>query len=100
MKVQELLTDESKWTQDTSARARDGKPVSPQSQRAVCWCLVGAIVRCYPSDDDNLAAFNKARRVIEPLIPFYSDTFGAVVSMYNDSATFADIRRVIEQADI
>lgn len=33
------------WTQDVEARNADGKPVTAESTKAVCWCLTGALDR-------------------------------------------------------
>jgi hypothetical protein len=45
--VAELLSDPARWTQGYYARDAKGALVGPASQRAVCWCLLGAIVRVY-----------------------------------------------------
>jgi hypothetical protein len=48
MKVKELLSDKSRWTQYCAARSSSRTPVSCHSDSAVCWCLTGAARRCYP----------------------------------------------------
>jgi hypothetical protein len=47
MKVYELFSDESRWTQRASARDKDGEEVFADSLAAVQWCLVGGLLRCY-----------------------------------------------------
>jgi hypothetical protein len=47
MKVHELLSSPDNWTQGSFARDKNGKPVSFQSHEATCWCLIGALGRCY-----------------------------------------------------
>lgn len=32
------------WTQGAMARDKEGRPVSPASSFAVCWCAVGAVM--------------------------------------------------------
>ncbi len=47
MKIKELLSDESKWTQYCMARDSHNSPVEWYGPNAVKWCLVGAIHKCY-----------------------------------------------------
>lgn len=53
MKMCELLNRET-WTQGVYARDADGKQVSVNSTMAVKFCLIGALVRCYPDDRTDL----------------------------------------------
>lgn len=46
MKVREVLT-EATWLQHTYASDRVGDRINPRSEAAACWCLVGAISKCY-----------------------------------------------------
>lgn len=41
-------TVRSGWTQGTLARTERGKPTSPNSDDAVCWCILGAIGHVAP----------------------------------------------------
>lgn len=47
MKVYELLDRPEKWTQGASARTIDGVMCNPNDSAAVCWCVFGAIYKCY-----------------------------------------------------
>lgn len=47
MLVKDLLNDPSRWTQFFFARNGVGTPVWPEDGTAVCWCLLGAIHKCY-----------------------------------------------------
>ena len=38
-----ILAKPESWTQQASARTNDGENVAPQSPRATCWCLTGAV---------------------------------------------------------
>ncbi len=51
MKVKELLNEPSKWTKGTWARNEKGEPVYESDCHAVCWCLIGAIRKCYGSEE-------------------------------------------------
>src|SRR6266508_1642683 len=50
MKINELLSDKSKWTQHAYARLPTGEPCASSHPDAVSWCLLGAVNRCYPAD--------------------------------------------------
>jgi len=90
MKVQDLLTDERKWTKNQMRRIRE--------DGTVAYCLFGALDECYRNDS---LAFLDAETRLKGAI--YGEIDGeSLISRFNDSpvTTFADIRRVIEQADI
>jgi len=56
-RLDELLSDESKWTQCTSARDSAGNICYADSDLAVSWCLAGAIRRIAPDDYTELLMF-------------------------------------------
>lgn len=33
------------WTKENTAKDRFGRPISPESPYAVCWCLIGAMAK-------------------------------------------------------
>lgn len=41
----ELIRDAQNWTQHAEARTATGKPCSPFSSRAICFCAWGALLR-------------------------------------------------------
>lgn len=45
MKLQELFTDESKWCQGAIAKNAKGDNTCFNDPEAVCWCLLGAILK-------------------------------------------------------
>lgn len=47
--ARELISVPERWTQDATARSVKRRPVLPRSQKAVCWCSVGAIDRATES---------------------------------------------------
>lgn len=59
MTVLELLSDPAHWTQGFLALDADGISVDPESTRATCWCLEGAIQKCYPRHEDYLEVRTK-----------------------------------------
>lgn len=50
MKVYELINDPENWTTGANARDKDGMPVLAEAPTATCWCLAGAVIRCYPEN--------------------------------------------------
>lgn len=89
MKVQELLTDETKWTRGEYALNAMGCPANPRAAGAVRWCLAGAIQRCY-AGPEQLARFAAVR------------TIHADVQVWNDdpARTFAQVRELIVALDL
>jgi hypothetical protein len=53
MKAFELLENPKSWVQKTYARISPEwlTGVEPTSPQATCWCIVGAIHRCYPENE-------------------------------------------------
>lgn len=93
MKVCELLSGPEKWTQGVPAMDAAGDLVLPTDPRACCWCLRGAIERCYKPEWCQAveAAYirelygSSKRKLVECL------------SVWNDSPqrTFADVRKLL-----
>lgn len=90
MKLRELLTDESKWTQKAYARDKDGKPTGALSPTAVCWCLDGAIRKCCPESlEGRIEIFSKLL-----------DKTRMGIIQFNDTHTFAEIKTILDELDI
>lgn len=49
-KIKELLSEPSSWTQHVIARDSNGERVAAFDKSATCFCLYGAVRRCYSSD--------------------------------------------------
>lgn len=98
MKIQELLSDDSKWTQRANARAADTTKRPPRSPEAMCWCLVGAFLKCYapgtPEYCDANLRLSLALQVIDRKAPSVAD--------WNDKPerTFKEVQALIKKADI
>lgn len=95
MKVKDLLIDESKWTKHVLAANKDGGTECYFSRSASCWCLLGAIYKCYAPEDHAKICDKLHEQVIRP-------SAYASISAYNDSPnrTFEEIRRLVEELDI
>lgn len=89
MKIQELLTDSTKWTQGEMSLAADGRIISSSSDEAVCWCLLGAMIKCYSKP---LEVMVKVKEYLEV------DNLAG----WNDSPTrtFDDIRKLVTNLDL
>lgn len=95
MKIQELLSDESKWIKGNDARTKDGFSTSSASEKAIKWCLFGAANKCY--QEHVYPILGKIDATIERL--GYGDISHIT---FNDleKTTFEDIRKVIELANV
>ena len=95
MKVKELLSDESKWTQGVSARTESGIPTSYHGQETAKWCLLGALAKCYgvnTDDWDSIRARIRIRLSPDGLFPVD----------WNDAPnrTFSEVKALVEELDI
>ena len=91
MKIKELLSDSSKWTKRAMARDFNDLTCVAHCDIAIKWCLLGAIVKCYPGGYKRIQILNK---IIDNGI---SD-----ISGFNDlsSTSFSDIKALVERLDI
>ena len=90
MKVRELLSSREKWTQGESSRDSFGNPVDINSPNAVCWCLSGALYKCYRA---SKVAF---------LMPRVQNLFQVHVIDWNDDprTRFEDVKALVDRLDI
>jgi hypothetical protein len=97
MKVKELLSDASKWTNGTFARNANDVPTWEHGKDACKWCLLGAIAFCYPNSTYHFRILNKVRDIIS------RDYNGLInIGIFNDDSnrTFEQIRSILEEADV
>lgn len=97
MKVHELLSDESKWTKKAFARASDYNTQVPVNDpSATCWCLQGAIYKCYETLNlfDEFELENVESKIIQKI--------NTGIVEFNDSpkTTFEDVRKLCLELDI
>lgn len=93
MTVCELLTGPEKWTQYTIARDRQDRPCGAESRRAVRWCLIGALRRCYPEPSDEFLAARERLVAATGVLP-------QELGCFNDRASWQAVRAAIEKAGI
>ena len=97
MKIKELLTKEN-WIKGFESLDQDGGPMNPRSEYAFCWCIVGAINKCYQKDDKER---NNVLYAIQAKIGHRGDA-ELGVSGWNDKEerTFEDVKKLVEELDI
>ena len=95
MKVYELLSDASKWTQGTFARDKDGNDADWSSPSATCWCLKGEVNNCY-RDSSEYAIHDKIRTDIG------GSAWSISIPEWNDdpNRTYEDVVAVCKKLDI
>lgn len=89
MKVQELLSDRTKWTQNSFARDELDESAPLNSPDAVCWCLVGALIKCYGGEQAT-----KLQERISAHLKINS------VLVWNDDATYEQVIAVVKELDL
>ncbi len=89
VKAFELLSDPAKWTQKDFAKDECGRRVSPLSEHARSWCMVGAIEKLYP--DDGVSVYEAVRAVS-------GYKFG--LFRFNDTHTHAEVLELLRKADV
>lgn len=104
MKITEVLSDESKWARNTLARDKYLAAVDPTDALAVCWCLDGAIDKCYSTFEDRAKVCKIARQAIDTKYPSLINQghtdFGAI-AIFNDSTEtkFQDVFEIAKITD-
>ncbi len=96
MKIHQLLETPDKWTQGAFARLPDGKAVKSNHPNAVCWCLIGAICKCY----DGIGAKTAISDAI--LAAAAGAVAGEMLSTWNDhpSRTHAEVLELVKRLDV
>ena len=97
----ELFSSSDKWTVHEYARDLNKKAVQSNDDSAVCWCLVGGLIKCYGDCGEGTPfqrAQNKIRQAISRLFPGKSEN----IASFNDhvATSFEDIKKVIEAAQV
>ena len=90
--LQELFTSEETWTKGAAARTAQGDRVCWDNSRAVKWCLVGGLCLVYGAWDQP--AHKDAAQKLNEVI----GTLGIV--MFNESASFTEMSKMIEKANV
>lgn len=89
MKVKELIDSKEKWTRHACYRDIKGQIIH-NPEMAHSYCLVGAIMVCYPTNKDREPIFKKIKEQIGHFYP----------SHWNDSHKYEDVKQLVETIDI
>lgn len=98
MKVKDLLYCPEKWLKKSFAKDENGRTCCSSSEAAACWCLTGAILKCYPTD--TLEKYNRYCDIIDSVLEYIAPH--TTIAVYNDldSTSFEDIRKLVETLNI
>lgn len=92
MKISELLDSPEKWIKGANARDIHNIPVLSDDSRAIKWCLIGAILKCYREKEVEICW------KIETKIPA---CFSCVVGFNdNPNTTFEMVKKLVDELDI
>lgn len=91
MKAHELLATPERWTQHFSARTATGLRTGVRDELACCWCMAGAVARCY----ESAGSYREAVDLIEKRT-------GERITRWNDWPwrTFEEVRAMLLELDI
>lgn len=98
MKIHELLATPDKWTQRAFAKTATGEITSSLAPDAKCWCLVGAIVKCY--GDDGIEGFQARMDVTRNLTIAAGEPDSIVNWNDNPSRTHAEVLELVKRLDV
>lgn len=88
--VDQLLSDESKWCQFTTAMDELDWEVHPTDPKACRWCLIGAMIKVVGSEDEILDAVTFLDVVCLANFDF------SCCTRLNDFGTFEDVKHLLK----
>jgi len=102
MKVSELLSDRSKWTQGASARDKHDDIVDPEDPAACKWCFLGALYFCYTHNEGKTAlnpSWQSAYWRIEKVMKKHYPGAPSLASL-NDNFGYEAVMEIAREADV
>lgn len=93
MKLIELFNKPEKWNKSWFALDVNGEECSPYSEKAVSYCIIGGIKKCYP--DNKMAIERSMKDELEKVGYIYLTDWND-----NPKTTFEDLRRIITKLNI
>lgn len=89
--LRELFSDRSRWTQGVEARNGSGLPVAPMDPDAVCFCLLGGVIKV---TDDEVRRYEALRFHISGMIfPQYRSLIA-----FNDGSGYDQVQAMLDRA--
>lgn len=96
MKIKELFKSSKNWTKHYFASDKNNKWIDENSDKAVRFCLTGAIKKCYKKNQEGEKIYSKVLNYIKEKYGYVS-----VVSFNDDARTkFKDIKKLVTELDI
>lgn len=94
MKAWQLIERPENWAQGGYAKDPDGQLVNWKDDTACCWCVLGALHKCYPSKD----LFDASSRLVRDRILRFAEG----IDLWNDSpsTTHAQVLAVLKELDV
>jgi UV DNA damage repair endonuclease len=92
MKLHQLFAQPNSWIQKQLARDANSFITVPRDHRAICWCAMGGLEKCYGFGTDayNEAYDKLAARIKSDVIP-WNDTKGRTQAEVRDICLELDI---------
>jgi hypothetical protein len=87
--MEELFSDESRWTKEYYAKDMYGNDVEATSKEAVKWCLIGGAAKVYYSKGKYPA-----------ILHLISINTGISPSMFNDQASYKEVYNLVKRLGI
>lgn len=88
MLINKLLSDPRRWTIGTDARQADKTPTDANDPAAVCWCLAGAVRKCYPDTYHSIYVL-----IVRHLV---SQRLGTSIRVHNDRCSHEQVVALTE----
>ena len=98
MTVLELLSDPKRWTQDAFARDSTGFKCDVDAPDAQCFCLLGAIYKCYGTWPSQ-TAFEPIREKINKS-PTWQKFEYSSTAQFNDHVDYETLVQMLKEANI
>lgn len=102
--VQELFSDESRWTRYALAANKNGDVVDLNSDNATCFCFGGAILRVYGDVYQGYAVLERVAKLLRKKGAVLGSNRGNIstIARWNDNPkrTFQDVRSLAAEANI
>ena len=89
MKAWQLIEKEENWCKGYTALNSSGKFVYPESPDAVKWCAIGAITKCYSTQEGYIRVMENLQRLVG----------NRYMNDWNDTSTHAEIIAALQAAE-
>jgi hypothetical protein len=90
MKAYQLLDSEDKWTKQVVARNASNNACDPTDEKAIRWCALGAILRCY----NGTSAYEAENKLYEVITRHQS------IGEWNDTNNYETVVETLKEIGI